>query len=175
MRTLDTLLAVVLSLALVAAAVVVPVEVVRALTGSGPWLVDGPAAASTLRGTSWDDGVTRAVLGAVAAVGLLLLGLELRRRRPRELPLAGGADGVRAGTDRRSLQRSLRRAAEQVDGVQTALVRAGRRRVRVTAATRLPDPGDLRDRVGAAVVQRLDAVGLAEPLQVRVDVRRDRS
>jgi hypothetical protein len=173
MRIANSVLAVLLSLLLIAAAVVVPVEVVFALLGREHWVLPWEGFADSLRNSTWDAGPVRAALIVLGVLGLLLLAAQLKPRRPRELRLQPLTEGVQAGTSRRSLQRSLTRASSDVDGVSQSSVRARRRSVAVTAVTRLRDPGDLESRVAAAVQSRLDSLGLESSPKVKVSVSKE--
>jgi len=169
MHLVNRVLSAVLALALVVAAVLVPVEVVRALLGRRPWVVPYSTWAQQLRDLTWDASVTRAVCIGVAVVGLLLLLSAVRRGKPSALALTPLSPGVDAGTTRRSLQQTLQRAALGVDGVSSASATVKRRAARVTASSSLPVTG-LSDQVQSAVRQRLDALGLASPLRLKVNV-----
>lgn len=103
-------------------------------------------------------------------LGLGLLVLALRRGRPGSLALPARGDGVRVTASRRGIERTLSRAAQSADGVRDATVRAGRRKVRVTAHTALREPGDLIQRVTAAVDGRLEELGLSETVRSQVTV-----
>lgn len=175
MRIANSVLAVLLSLLLIAAAVLVPVEVVFALLDREPWVVPWQGLADSLRNNTWDTGPVRAALIALGVLGLLLLAAEFKPRRPRELELRQLTEGVHVGTNRRSLQRSLTRASSDVDGVSQASVKAKRRSVAVTAVTRLRDPGELESRVTSAVQSRIDSLGLESPPKVKVSVRKEAS
>lgn len=173
MRIANSILAVLLSLLLIAAAVLVPVEVVFALLGREPWVLPWQGLADSLRNNAWDTGPVRAALIALGLLGLLLLAAQLKPRRPSELQLRPLTEGVQTGTSRRSLQRSLTRASSDVDGVSQSSVKAKRRSVTVNAVTRLRDPGDLESRVSAAVQSRLDSLSLESPPKVKVSVRKE--
>jgi hypothetical protein len=103
-------------------------------------------------------------------LGLVLLVLALRHGRPGALPLPARVEAVRTTASRRGLERTLRAAATRPDGVRDAQVKARRRTVRVRAATALRDPADLQSRVGQAVAERLEELGLAGTLRPRVTV-----
>ncbi len=109
MRLANRLLAVLVALALIALAVLVPVEVVWAAFGKPHWVLPWETWTRTLATNTWQPSWARAVRIGVAVVGLLLLLAELKSRRPGLLPLARLTDDVQAGTTRRSLQQTLRR------------------------------------------------------------------
>lgn len=171
MRLLNRLLATLLALAGIALAVLIPVEVVRALLGRRYWLLPWGTWTRTLHTNSWQTGWVRAALIGVAVLGVLLLAGQLKPRRPGLLPLTPRTDRVQAGTTRRSLQQALRRAATDVPGVATARVRARRRSVRVTALTRLRDHSNLDTQVRNQLTGRLDSLQLAQAPRLRVKIR----
>jgi hypothetical protein len=110
---------------------------------------------------------------AVLGVLLLLVGLVPPRRRLVEL---GGDDPtVATGVTRRSLRRTLRAAAEDVDGIVRAPVTVGRRRVVVRAATSLRHTDGLAGRVQAAVQGRLDDLAPTRTRRLRVRLERKES
>lgn len=169
-RALDRLLVLLLGLALVALAVLVPVEVVRALTGAAP-LTPWPGVLEALRAARWEDGAVLAVAAGTAALGLLLVVLELRPRRPRGVLLQGDVPGVRTTLARRGLQELLASAATTVPGVREAAVALRRRRARVTATTVLRGEERLDGALREAVAAQLDAVRPARAPRLRVRVK----
>ena len=171
MRYVNRLLSVVVALALIALAVVVPVEIARAALGRPPWLVPFESWRSTLLATTWQDGWVRAVLVGLVLLGLLLLLVQLKPRRPGTLGLQPLTENVSAGTTRRSLQQSLSHAATEVDGVARASAKAGRRRVSVTAVPRLRDASGLEEQVRRSVTTRLEGLQLAQAPKLTVRVR----
>ena len=166
------LLSAVLAAALVALGVLVVVEVVAAAFDQPPVVLPYPDVAGALRDSTWQSGLARAVGGALAAVGLLLLVLALRRGRPAGLPLAPLTDGTQAEAHRRGLQRSLQDRAARVDGVRRATAKVGRRSVRVTAHSALRDPAGLPQQVEQQVRGLLDELALRRALAVKVRTRR---
>ena len=171
MRYVNRVLAVVVALALIALATLVPVEIARAALGRPPWLVPWEQWRSTLAATTWQDGWVRAVLIGLVVLGLLLLLAQLKPRRPTTLALQQLTADVAAGTTRRSLQQSLSHAATAVDGVARASAKAGRRRVTVTATPRLRDTTGLEEQVRRSVTTRLDGLQLAQAPKLTVRVR----
>jgi hypothetical protein len=95
----------------------------------------------------------------------------LRRGRPAELPLTATQPGVTLTASRRSVERLVDAAARSIPGVTSARVSTGRRGVRVDAVTRSSQAGDLRDRVEAAVRERLDSLQLSTPLRLTLRIR----
>lgn len=172
MFVLRRLLALILATALLLAAVIGLVEIITAALGRPAWIVPGGDWANRLHGYRWDDGLVRLALSGVLLVGLLLLMAGLRRGRPTELALASTEPDVTVTASRHSVERVLSAAARSVPGIASAKVSvSGRRRgVRVDASTRLRDAGDLRDRVDAAVQERIDALLLSRPPRLTVRV-----
>lgn len=169
MRMLNRVLAVLFAFALIALGILVPVEVIRAALSKRPWLLPWESLTADLTRNSWQAGPIRAVLIGAALVALLLLTAQLKPRRPGALPLTPSADGVEASTTRRSLQKTLERAASEVDGVSTATARVGRRTAKITARSFLREAGGLRELLTEHVTSRLDSLSLAHP--PRLDVR----
>ena len=172
MHVLNRILAMLLALALLLGGLLAVVEIVLALLGRPPWLAPHPAWSSWLSEQTFATGVVRAVLIASVVLGLLLLVAALRRGRPGSLALPSGSEGVRVTASRRGIERTVSRAAQRADGVRSARVRAGRRKVRVTAVTGLREPGDLRQRVADAVDERLGELGLTGTVRSKVTVSR---
>lgn len=168
MRIANRVFAAVLALALLVGGVLVAVEIVVAAFGREPWVVPHDRwYRSTLEHT-WDDAATRWVCIGLVLAGLLLLGLQLARRRPAALPLAPGA--TPAELARRSMERSLARAASRVDGVARAKVKVSADRADVAATTNRRRADEVRPRLAAAVDQRVRGLGLARSPEVRVRV-----
>jgi hypothetical protein len=167
-RVLSTLLALVLLLG----GLLAVVEIVLAAVGRPHWLVPHQQWSSWLAEQTFASAVVRAILIGLAVLALLLLVAALRRGRPGALALPARAAGVQVTASRRGIERTLARAAQRPDGVQSARVHAGRRKVRVKATTALRSPGDLRPQVTAAVDERLDELGLAGTVRSRVTVSR---
>jgi hypothetical protein len=175
MIVLRRLLALVLATALLLGAVVGLVEIVAAALGRPAWLVPGRDWANRLHGYRWDDGLVRLALSAVLLLGLLLLLAGLHRGRPAELALTSTEPGVTVTASRRSVERALSAAARSVPGITSAKVSSRRRGVHVDAWTRIQEAGGLRDRVDAAVQERIDALTLSRPPQLTVRVRTEES
>lgn len=172
MQIVNRILAVLLAAALTVAGALGAVEIVLAALGRRPMLVPHRQWSRWLGERTFDDGVVRVVLIGLALLGLLLLVAALRRGRPGSLPLPSGTEAVRVTASRRGLERTLASAARRAEGVQSARVKAGRRKVRIQASTSLREPGDLASRVTAAVGERLEELGLAGVVRPRVRVSR---
>jgi putative intracellular protease/amidase len=172
-RTVDRVLSVLLALALIALAVLIPIEVVYALAdGSGSLVLPYQPVAEFLRDRAWSSGPVIAISVVVAALGLALVLAELWRRRPGVFTVATGTDAVTAGISRRSLARALTHAATDVPGVTHASASVSRRRAVVDAATPLRDPGDLAERAQQRVEALMASLALTRPVPTRVRLRR---
>jgi hypothetical protein len=170
-RVLNRALAVVVAMTLLAGGVLVAVEIAVAAADRRPWVLPHDQWYRWARDTPWDAWAARGILLAVAGAGLVLLALQLVRRRPDELAADGGAPGVDLVVARPSLERSLGRTVAGVDGVRSGRVRISRRGATVAVGTDRSDPGDLADRVREAVAERLRRLRLRAPVSVHVEVR----
>jgi len=169
MRVANRVVAALLALALLVGGLLVAVEIVVAGFDRRPWVLPYDRWYRDARLRTWDSAPVRWICIALLAIGLLLLFLQMARRRPATLPLAAG--GAPADLGRRSLERSLVRAASEVDGVAAAKVKLGEERAEVVATTNRRQAGDLQPRVTDALERRMHDLGLAQPPAVRVKVR----
>lgn len=175
MHLLNRVLATLLALAIFLGGLLAVAEIVLALLGRSSWLVPRGQWSRWLGEQTFAAGIVRAALIGLVALGLLLLIAALRRGKPGVLPLSGGTEGVRVSASRRGIERSLATAARRADGVRHARARVGRRSVRIKATTALRSTGDLQQPVTAAVIERLDQLGLARVLKPRVTVSSESS
>lgn len=172
MRILNRLLAALLSLALIVAGVLVAVEVVAQRLGRNPAVVDWPHLYDWARRTPWQQGSVRVTCVLLALLGLLLLVAELKPARPSRLPAR--SDSADAAYTRRGVAATVRSAVTDVDGISSAAVSVGRRKVKVAATTAGLQPytaETLREPATAAAQQRLDALELRNPPTLSVQVR----
>jgi len=152
--------AVLTALVLLAACVLVAVVAIQMIIGEDPW-VDYRSVATALHGTHWNDSVTALAGGVLALVGVLMLIAAILPGAPTVLPLSGDPAGMDSGATRRSLRSTLRSAASTVDGVNTAKLRLGRRKVAAVVRTNRTNATGLDDAVRAALEHRLDQLNLA--------------
>ena len=174
MRTANRLLTLVVSVAFVVFGVVLAVEVVAKLFGLSPVLVDWTGAVRAGRTDEWSSVSVRVLASAVTAVGLLLLLAQLKPRRIDRLGVGTDDPHTDAAVTRAGVRTALRLAAEGVDGISAAKVKLRRRRAKVIASTRASQPElhrELDADVLAAVGDRLTALELTRPLQVRTRVQ----
>ena len=135
MRVANRPLACVLAAALLACSVIIIVEVIGFAVGRSPVLVPWTTWYSWASETRWDASVVRVWAAVLIVIGLLLVGLEVKRRRATRLPLGAADPATDAAVTRRGLARMLRAEATRVDGITGATVRVSRGRARVKAAS----------------------------------------
>lgn len=178
MRVFDRVVSVILGVALLGLGALITAEVIwsSGLDRSGHLVLPYEPSSRYLHQHIWSSTAIRAITAAVAAVGLILLLLELKRRRPGTLTMAGSTAGVVSGISRRSVGRSLTHVATSIPGITGAKTRVSRRRASVEAWTRLRDPGDLEQQLDRELAGSLDSLQLTRPptLRVRLSHREDR-
>lgn len=169
MRVANRVLAAVLALALFVGGLLITVEIVVAGFDRRPWVVPHHDWYTSARLRSWESAPPRWIFIGLVAAGLVLLVLQLARRRPTTLALAPGS--VPADLGRRSLEKSLVREASRVDGVSAAKVKIKKDdRADVVASSTRRQTDDLGPTVTQALDRRIGALGLARPPAVRVKV-----
>lgn len=168
MRVANRVVAAVLALALLVGGLLVAVEIVVAGFDHRPWVLPHDRWYRSARLRSWEAAPPRWIFISLVAAGLVLLFLQLARRRPSALPLSAGVAPADLG--RRSLERSLSRSATGVDGVSGAKVKVGEGRAEVVATTNRRQAGDLQPRLADTIERRVQSLGLAQPPVVRVKV-----
>lgn len=169
MRATNRLVSILLGLALTVALFLIAIDVGLARLDRNeltPW----HARYRTLRTTRWDATGVRVGFGILAAAGLLLLFLQVWRRRPVTLALDEQPQLAPATVRRRHLERALTGDTAHIDGVASSRVKAKRRRVDVDARTNRINPGDLEQRLHTVVDGRISSLGLTEHLPVNVDL-----
>ncbi|MDP8958253.1 MAG: hypothetical protein M3N51_03425, partial [Actinomycetota bacterium] len=82
MTVVNRLLGLILGLALAWAGLLILIEAARAALGESPWLVDVRAWDQALGDLTWNDQVLLLVLAGMVLLGLILLIMELKPRRP---------------------------------------------------------------------------------------------
>lgn len=176
MRVLNRMLALLLSLAVIAVSVVLIVEVVAQRVGVAPVVVDWHATYRWAQRTTWSAGVVRLTCVLVAVMGLVLLVAQLKPRRAGRLPLHSDQPATDLAITRRSLTSTIRGAVADVDGVTDTRVVVRRRRIRVRAHARAPHTAGgapTWEAVTQAAQRRLDALQLRHTpkLAVRISAR----
>lgn len=172
-RVVNRLLAVIFSLAVIAVAIGVIVEVIAKLAGADPVLVNWPSAYAWAQRTAWSDGAVLGVSLLAGVAGLALVIGELWPSRVRRLPVESPDSATDAAITRRGLARDMAAAVDDLDDVQPERVTVRRKRITVRAAARDPaEPAALRDAVTASVRDRLDRLQLRRPPQLVVNISR---
>ncbi len=174
MRIVNRVLAAVLALSLFVGGLIVAVEIVVAGFDRRPWVLSHDDWYRSARLRTWDSAPPRWIFIGLVAAGLLLLCVQLARRRPTTLALTPGA--VPADVGRRSLERSLTRETTRIDGIAAAKTKVGKEKAAVVASSHRRQTADLEPVISQALDQRMAAIGLARPpaLRVKVQGRSDR-
>jgi hypothetical protein len=175
MRLLNRLLAAVVAILVAGAGLLVAVEVVIAqLFKRDPWIIPYDQWLRSARRETWErsDAVLQLAV-AFIVVGAILLLLQLLHRRPRNLPLYLTPEWEVA-VQRRSLERSLARAAAKVDAVDAASVKLRGERLRVQAATKRRVFPNLELEVTQTVSEALQRFHPAKAPAVKVEVSSSR-
>ena len=175
MRLTNRLLAALLAVGLGTVGMLVVIEVIADHLGKAPAIVSWPRIYTWGEHTSLTQGSVRVACIVTAAVGLVLLFAELKRSRPKRLAAASGS--VDAGYTRRGVATAIRKAVDDVDGINASAVTVRRRRIRVRARTSGVEPytaDSLRGPATEAAQSRLDELELKRRprLNVRVSTRR---
>ena len=192
-RPRRTVPAVIVAVILLAIAVVVVWSCVQILLGHAPVLPFAAiaAAGATLTAASVAVLVTAGVL---VVLGLILIIVAAWPGRPTVLALAARPDVTAqdissrqdmdkdmdppaaagttvqpvSGATRRSIRNAVAAAASGVDGIDHVVVKVAARSLTATVHTPLRSSTELSGQVRDAVTARLDDIGLARPLRVRV-------
>ena len=135
MRVANRPLAFILAAALLTVSVVVIAEVIGFAAHRSPLLVHWTTWSDWAARTRWDAFVVRVWAAILMAVGLVLVGLEIKPSRVTRLPLRSADRATDTSVTRSGLARMLRTEATKVDGISSATVRVRRRSARVTAAS----------------------------------------
>lgn len=122
---LTRILSALLALALIAAGVVLAIEVIAAWTAAG-WVILPDDLARRASGWRWSDRQVVTTLLIIGATGLVTLAMAIWRRPALTVPVEGHR-GVEL--ERYALEKSIRSRLESVDGVSSAKVRIGHGKV----------------------------------------------
>lgn len=178
MRVLLRLLSPLLGLALAVAGALTTLEAGWALArpDSQPLVAPWTDWRAALAGYTWADTAVLVVAVALVLLGLLLLALGSSARR-HDVPLTDPADDVTVVTSPRSLARLVGHRVRSADGVRTASVTAGRKKVRVRATSAQSTEAELRPALTSTVQDLIGGLPLARAprVQVVVDSPKDRS
>ncbi|MDQ2728726.1 MAG: DUF6286 domain-containing protein [Actinomycetota bacterium] len=171
MRRVDRAIALVGGLVLAVAAVLAGIEVMELILGNPPLIIPRHRWDGSLSRSHWGSFGMELASGIVAGVGVVLIILQIIRRRPVRLALRSRPQ-QRTWVSRRGLGRRLTHDVSEVDEIDQTKVRVSRNRVRTKIVV---TPGADRsagvNRVGAVVHDTLGSIGVVRDLKVRVVAR----
>ncbi len=178
MRIANRLVAFVVAIALLALGIIVIIEVIAARSSSAP-ITGWHSILRWGERNTWKASSVELASAITAAIGLLLLLPQLRRRRPSRLRVKspGATD---AALTRKGVAVTVRGAVGEVEGISGSAVKVGHRRIRVNATSAAHDGAvarELTPAVQAAATKQLDALQLTPNprLKVAVSSRQGRS
>lgn len=171
MRTVSRVVSALLALALLVLGVIVAIEIIVAAADKKPWLLPHDRWYRYGLRNQWRSGSVRWMFIGIGAAGLLLLFLAFTKRRPVNLPLQQKFASHEVDVHRSSLERSLSRAAQRVDGISGAKVKVSPNRTRVVADSSRRNVEGLDQRVAQVVTERLQGMRLTQDPEVSVTVR----
>lgn len=174
-RTTNRIVSALLAVALLVGGLLVAVEAVLASLDRGPWILPHEDWAKSLRETAYSDRSARIFFLVLVAAGVALLLLELARRPPPSLQMAGRGSGITADLDRRGVERWLSTRLADVEGATGTRATITRKAVEVSAETPQRDVEDVQRRLERAAQDNLDQLDLAQPLTARAKVTSRRS
>ena len=176
MRHANRVLAALLSLALIAAGVLLIIEVIADHVVGRAAIVTWNSAYDWAGRTTWNAGSIRVTSVILIVAGLVLLAAELKPARRSRLPADPGQAaeaGIDAAYTRRSVAAAIRSAVTALDGIRAASVKVKRRKITIRATAVAADTTvapRLREPVLAAARQRLDTLNLRKPPTVAARV-----
>jgi hypothetical protein len=174
MRIVNRPVAFLVAVAILAAGVLLVVEVIGYAINSQHVLINWMAWQRWAERTQWNQAVIKTWSIILIAVGLLLLIVELKPPKVKRIPLQSEDTATDVAITRKGLARALEAAAADVDGVRTTSVTITRRRANVAATSVAHDSsgGDVVTKpLTQAVRERLDGLKLATPRRLRVRTR----
>jgi hypothetical protein len=164
----NRLLGLVLGLAVAAAGVVVVGEVALAISDREPWLVDRSALDRHFSQLTWTNRDVLPVSVLLIVIGLVLLVLQLKPRRPSTLRLPSD-ELRRASIERRGVEGRLATVAQQEDDVVRASAKVSRSRATVdVTAEHGTDQEAIGRRLHQALTSELDRIGITQPLRLKI-------
>jgi hypothetical protein len=176
MRIVNRALAFVLAVALLAASVILIIEVIAHTLNHAPVIVHWTTWQHWADRTAWNRAVIKDWSIVLIVTGALILLLELKPRRKRRLTFASHADATDAAITTKGLAGTVHAAAVEVDGIRRATVGATTRKVKVKATSAAHDKAAayaVREPLTQAAQARIDGLALQHPprLSVRVTAR----
>jgi hypothetical protein len=173
-RIFNRLLAFVVALAIAAAGIITIVEVIgeRAFS-SGPVIIDWRGMLRWGQHNTWQAMSVELACGATALVGLLLVLLQVKPRRPSRIPLQAGENTTVALT-RGGMATTVRAAALDVEGISGAKVKVRHSRIAVkvrSAAVTNSEAQAYSGPVHDAVSEQLDPLEPRQRQRIKVRVQ----
>jgi hypothetical protein len=175
-RIFNRLLAFVVAFAIAAAGIITIVEVVgeRGLS-SGPVIINWRGMLHWGQHNTWQAMSVELACGATAIIGLSVVMLQLKPRRPSRIPLQAG-ENTTVALSRGGMAATVRSAALDVEGISGAKVRVGHSRIAVkvrSAAVTNTEAQAYAGPVRDAVSEQLDPLGphRRQRIKVRVQTR----
>jgi hypothetical protein len=172
-RIVNRLLAFVAALALAVAGAITVIEVIgeRAFS-SGPVIIDWRALLRWGRHNTWQAMSVELACGATALIGLILVLLQVRRRRPSRIALQA-AEHTAVALTRGGMATTVRSAVLDVEGISRAKVKVKHRRIAVKARSAAATGSEAKaftEPVRDAVSEQLDPLALQRPQRIKVRV-----
>ena len=176
MRIVNRFLAFILALAILAASVIVIVEVISYAINKKSLIVDWMRWQAWAERTHFNSTAIKVVSIILIVVGLLLLLAELKPRRTTRLGLQSDDMATDTAITTKGIAAVAKAATTEVDGVSDASASASHRRVTITATSTERDKGfaqGLTAPVTTAVQTRLDSLRMQRHprLSVRIKAR----
>jgi hypothetical protein len=173
MRVLNRFLALIAGLAVIAAAVIVAVEVSADRLGDQPVILDWHPWLRWAQRNTWNAASVKIAAGIVALAGLIILLVQLWPRRKARLEIH--PDGVHPQTSvaltRKGLAAAVSGATRDVEGVRDGRVRLRRRSIALDVTAEGSDEftlASLNDTVRSAAQRCLDELAPARSLRMKV-------
>lgn len=164
MRLVNRLLGALVALAIAVIGVLVVIEVVSVSFNGSALIVHWRVMLQWARRTTWDTSVVQSTCVVLGVVGLVLLVLELKPRRPKRFRIE--SERTDAAFTRRGIKSAVQSAVSEVDGISGNSVTVRRRRITVRAATggvAAYTAGDLAASVRSVAESRLQSLELDSP------------
>lgn len=174
MRLINRPLAFLLALAVLAASVILVIEVIAVAVHARPVVIDWRTWYAWAERTEWKAGVIRVWAAVLILLGLLLILIQLKPRRTTRFGLDSDDEATDVAITRRGLRDASRNAATSVDGVSSASVAVSRRKITISGASAAHDRAAaqaLIDPVTHAVQTSLNALQLRTPPTVSVRMK----
>lgn len=149
------------------------VGIARLINGRWPSFLAGPR--DWVGTLTWNGPALLAISIAAVVLGLVLVLAALIPGPPSGFPVRGPRDDDHTKYEtvitRQGVARLSKAQADRLDGVDSSAAKVAAKRVEVQVKTPLRIPGNLRDRVSAAVAERLEGAGIDPSPKVSAHVQ----